>query len=200
VQDYKDVAAINTYGLIDVTMTFLPLVKMERGRIVNTASIYGRMTLADIAPYCVSKYGVEAFTDGLRRSVYPFGVKPILVEPGLHKTNIIAIKGLQTVADRTWSKVSPDIKQEFGEDYFQYFSTTGLKGFDKVASDRPDDVVDAYHHALLGLVPRARYMPGKDAKFLWLPIHWAPEWLGDLLLRKFDPTKPLPAALLKKEK
>ena len=74
VQAYKDVAAINTYGLIDVSMTFLPLVKLERGRIVNTASIYGRMTLANIAPYAVSKYGVEAFTDGLRLVVFCFRV------------------------------------------------------------------------------------------------------------------------------
>jgi NAD(P)-dependent dehydrogenase (short-subunit alcohol dehydrogenase family) len=197
---YKDVAAINTYGLIDVSMTFLPLVKLERGRVVNTASIYGRMTLANLAPYCVSKYGVEAFTDCLRRSLYPFGVKAILIEPGLHKTNIISIKGMQAVAERTWSQVPQAIKEEFGEEYFQYFVKKGLTEFDGIASNRLDDVVDAYQHALLGFFPRASYMPGKDAKFPWLPIHWAPEWLGDLILRRLDPNQPLPAALLKKNK
>ena len=78
-------------------------------------------------------------------------------------------------------------------------STEGIKNFD-IGSERVSDVVDAYHHALLGRFPRARYMPGKDAKFLWLPIHWAPEWLGDLILRKLDPEQPLPAALQKKNK
>ena len=66
VQDYKDNAAINIYGLIDVSMTFLPLVKLERGRVVNTASVFGRYCLQPCTPYCVAKYGVEAFTDGLR--------------------------------------------------------------------------------------------------------------------------------------
>ena len=66
IDDYKAVAAVNLYGLIDVTMTFLPLVKMARGRVVNTSSSIARMSVPYVAPYAVSKYGVEAFTDGLR--------------------------------------------------------------------------------------------------------------------------------------
>ena len=66
IDDYKSVAAVNLYGLIDVTMTFLPLVKMARGRVVNTSSAAGRFSAPYLTPYTVSKYGVEAFTDGLR--------------------------------------------------------------------------------------------------------------------------------------
>jgi len=57
---------VNLLGLIDVTMTFLPLVKRSRGRIVNTASMAGRVAMSGNAAYSVSKYGVEAFTDSLR--------------------------------------------------------------------------------------------------------------------------------------
>ena len=66
VDDYKSVAAVNLYGLIDVTMMFLPLVKVARGRVVNTSSEAGRFSMPFISPYAASKYGVEAFTDGLR--------------------------------------------------------------------------------------------------------------------------------------
>ena len=66
IDDYKSVAAVNLYGLIDVTMTFLPLVKMARGRVVNTACVAGRVAATNRIPYSVSKYGVEAFTDELR--------------------------------------------------------------------------------------------------------------------------------------
>ena len=66
IDDYKAVAAVNLYGLIDVTMTFLPLVKMARGRVVNTSSAAGRISVPLGIPYNVTKYGVEAFTDGLR--------------------------------------------------------------------------------------------------------------------------------------
>jgi NAD(P)-dependent dehydrogenase (short-subunit alcohol dehydrogenase family) len=64
--DYRDVAVVNLYGLIDVTMTFLPLIKKSRGRVVNMASIAGRVSMKRATPYCVAKYGVEAFSDGLR--------------------------------------------------------------------------------------------------------------------------------------
>ena len=66
IDNYKATNAVNLYGLIDVTMTFLPLVKMARGRVVNTSSEAGRFSMPFITPYSVSKYGVEAFTDGLR--------------------------------------------------------------------------------------------------------------------------------------
>ena len=70
VDDYKAVAAVNLYGLIDVTMTFLPLVKMARGRVVNTSSVSGRMSTAMNIIYCMTKFGIEAFTDGLRSAAF----------------------------------------------------------------------------------------------------------------------------------
>ena len=66
VDEYKKTASVNLYGLIDVTMTFLPLIKSSHGRVVNTASILGRMALPLFISYSVTKYGVESFTDGLR--------------------------------------------------------------------------------------------------------------------------------------
>lgn len=41
-EDYKLVADVNLWGLIDVTKVFLPLIKKERGRILNIASIGGK--------------------------------------------------------------------------------------------------------------------------------------------------------------
>jgi len=66
IDDYKKTASVNLYGLIDVTMTFLPLIKAAHGRVVNTSSVVGRTVLKICIPYCMTKYGVEAFTDGLR--------------------------------------------------------------------------------------------------------------------------------------
>ena len=40
---YKKVADVNLWGLIDVTKTFLPLVKRAKGRIVIVSSIAGNM-------------------------------------------------------------------------------------------------------------------------------------------------------------
>lgn len=64
--NYRRQCDVNLFGLIDVTVTFLPLVKNTAGRIVNTSSIAGRVTVQSMAAYCVSKFGVESFSDVLR--------------------------------------------------------------------------------------------------------------------------------------
>jgi NAD(P)-dependent dehydrogenase (short-subunit alcohol dehydrogenase family) len=60
---------VNLFGTIDVTMTFLPLIRKSQGRVVNTASVSGRLSMSITGPYCVSKFGVEAFTDSLRSAM-----------------------------------------------------------------------------------------------------------------------------------
>lgn len=65
IEDFKPMMAVNLYGVIDVTLSVLPLIKMAKGRVVNVASVFGRITPVG-GPYCVSKFGVEAFNDGLR--------------------------------------------------------------------------------------------------------------------------------------
>ena len=65
IQDYKSMLAVNLNGVIDVTLSVLPLIKKSRGRVVNVASVFGRISPIG-GPYCISKYGVEAFNDSLR--------------------------------------------------------------------------------------------------------------------------------------
>jgi len=66
VDDYRRQCDVNLFGLIDVTLTFLPLVRKTRGRVVNVSSLTGRLALSAFATYSVSKFGVEAFSDTLR--------------------------------------------------------------------------------------------------------------------------------------
>lgn len=65
VEDFKKVLDVNLMGVIEVTLTFLPLLKKAGGRVVNVASILGRLSLIG-GGYCLSKWGVEAFSDSLR--------------------------------------------------------------------------------------------------------------------------------------
>ena len=43
--DYKKTADVNLWGTIDVTKTFLPLVKTAKGRVVLVSSIAGNMLI-----------------------------------------------------------------------------------------------------------------------------------------------------------
>lgn len=65
IEDFKSMLDVNLMGVIDVTLSVLPLIKKARGRVVNVASVFGRLSPFG-GPYCVSKYGVEAFNDSLR--------------------------------------------------------------------------------------------------------------------------------------
>ena len=68
--DFRKTMDVNTVGLIDVTLTFLPLLKRSKGRIVNMSGTGGRLAGPLALPNDVSKYGVEAFSDGLRYIYY----------------------------------------------------------------------------------------------------------------------------------
>lgn len=68
--DFRETNESNLYGLIDLTITLLPLIKQERGRVVNISSLAGRMVLPFAVPYCVSKFAVECLTDAWRFLVF----------------------------------------------------------------------------------------------------------------------------------
>lgn len=70
--DFREVNETNLYGLIDLTTTLLPLIKRERGRVVNISSLAGRMVLPFAIPYSVSKFAVECLTDVWRFLIFLF--------------------------------------------------------------------------------------------------------------------------------
>ncbi|XP_039079065.1 retinol dehydrogenase 16 isoform X3 [Hyaena hyaena] len=67
-QDFMKILDVNLLGLIEVTLSLLPLVRKARGRVVNISSIMGRVSLLS-GGYCISKYGVEAFSDSLSQEI-----------------------------------------------------------------------------------------------------------------------------------
>jgi len=199
--DYKLVSSVNLFGLIDTTMTFLPLVKIEKGRVVSTASIVGRVSSPTCIPYCVTKFGVEGFMDGLRRAIYQFGVKCSIIEPGIHNTTFwqktSTTEAVKHTVAKSWDELSPDNQKEFGKDYYDKIIPEMVVGSVKFASTRFEDVVDAYEHALLAVYPRPRYMVGWDARIIGRLLIHAPEWFSDGFGRLITKDYPIPAALRK---
>ncbi|KAK2146687.1 hypothetical protein LSH36_589g01086 [Paralvinella palmiformis] len=190
--DYKRCFDVNLFGLIDTTVTFLPLIKQEKGRIVNTASVFGRTVIAGVAPYVLSKYGVEAFSDILRRQLIDYGCTVHIIEPGFHKTNITNTDALLRAIDVVWNRLTPEQREEYGEEYLETTKNISIKkGVTKMSSLRINDVVDAYKHALLAMFPRARYVVGLDAKYFWLPLQMLPEWMSDYIFVTANKLRPV---------
>jgi short-subunit dehydrogenase len=68
------------------SLLLLLLLTPVTGRIINIVSILGRITLPLRSPYCIVKFGVEAFSDCLRLEMRRWGVDVIVVEPGDYTT------------------------------------------------------------------------------------------------------------------
>ncbi|KAI4882044.1 hypothetical protein NFI96_012525, partial [Prochilodus magdalenae] len=187
-QDYKSMMAVNLDGVIGVTLSVLSLIKKARGRVVNMSSVFGRISPVG-GPYCISKYGVEAFTDSLRRGMHPFGVKVLCVEPGFFKTSVTDSDLLIKSVRKLWEKLPQDIKDDYGDDYVSKVEKLMDERFSKMPDSDLMKVVSCMEHAVSAVHPRTRYSPGWDAKFFWLPLSYAPTWLSDYLLLK-DSVKP----------
>nr|KAG5705196.1 hypothetical protein BaRGS_011222 [Batillaria attramentaria] len=154
--DYVKVLSVNLFGMIDVTRVFLPLVRKERGRVVNMASIAGRFALSP-APYYVSKYGVEAFSDCLRREVYRQGIKVCILEPGAFKTNILSIDRFVQLYTQRYERVPLEIRDANSTLTPEKFNKV-MEQFLSVANDNPHKVVDAYELALTSRFPPTRQL------------------------------------------
>ncbi|EDO35098.1 predicted protein, partial [Nematostella vectensis] len=115
--DYKRMADVNLWGLVDVTKTFLPLVKMARGRVVNVSSIAGIVVVPSMAAYSITKYGVEAFSDALRREMSPWGVRVIIIEPGGFKTPLWDEQKIVKNYNDLWERLSHELKEDYGETF-----------------------------------------------------------------------------------
>ena len=78
-----------------MTKAFLPLLGTNKntsfkpGRIINISSLSGIRTVPFLAAYSISKHGMEAFTDGLRRELMLYGIDVIGILPGSVNTSLI---------------------------------------------------------------------------------------------------------------
>ncbi|XP_019623937.1 PREDICTED: retinol dehydrogenase 2-like [Branchiostoma belcheri] len=179
-QDYRQVFDINFFGLVDVTYTFLPLLKKAGGRIVNMSSCTARME-PGTGPYAASKFAVEGFSDGFRRTLKSAGVSVHIIEPGYFKTAITKAENVAEKMKALWDSLDPEKKEEKGEEYFQARTEDVLKHLDLICSPRLDLVVDAIEHALTAVSPHSRYVCGWDAKLFFIPVSWLPTDIGDAI-------------------
>ncbi|XP_023132426.2 retinol dehydrogenase 7-like [Amphiprion ocellaris] len=186
IEDYKPMLAVNLLGVIDVTLSVLPLIKKARGRVVNVASVFGRISPFG-GPYCVSKYGVEAFNDSLRLNMAPFGVKVACIEPGFFKTNVTDLGLVKNNVKKLWERLPQEMKDDYGQEYLESTYERLDERFKQFTDADLMKVVGCMEHAISAVHPRTRYSPGWDAKFFWLPLSYMPTCLSDAMFLKYSP-------------
>ncbi|KAF7649015.1 hypothetical protein LDENG_00148560 [Lucifuga dentata] len=186
-EDFTKVLDVNLTGLIDVTLQFLPLLKKAQGRVVNVASIMGRLSFAG-GGYCLSKWGVEAFSDSLRRGMKHFGIKVCIIEPGFFKTAVTSIEPIEADLRRLWNRLPQDVKDSYGATYFDEYLKAQRFALGILCSPDISKVTRCMEHALTACFPRTRYGAGWDAKFIWIPLSYLPSFFSDFVISMLLPS------------
>ncbi|XP_004589694.2 retinol dehydrogenase 5 [Ochotona princeps] len=179
--NFYHVLSVNTLGPIGVTLALLPLLQQARGRVVNITSVLGRLA-ANGGGYCVSKFGLEAFSDSLRRDVAPFGVRVSIVEPGFFQTPVTNLEALESGLQACWARLPPATQAHYGETFLTKYLTVQRHIMNLICDPDLTKVSKCLEHALTARHPRTRYSPGWDAKLLWLPASYLPASLVDAVL------------------
>lgn len=104
--DYKHVVDVNLMGMVEVNHIFAPLVKKAKGRIVNTSSIGGIFANRYSAPYTISKFAVEGYSDTLRWACGDIRPHPVPSATLFHLLFSLLIGWLQEGAAAIWSECS----------------------------------------------------------------------------------------------
>jgi short-subunit dehydrogenase len=73
---------------MEVTKAFLLLLRNAKGKIINIGSTASFLSVPGASVYSASKYAVRAFSDSLRRELYPFGINVVMVAPGAIESEI----------------------------------------------------------------------------------------------------------------
>jgi len=144
----------NLFGVIRTTQAILPIMrKQEFGIIVNMSSGAGRLGYPGGSVYVSTKFAVEGLSESMAYELEPFGIKVILVEPGVIRTNFA---NAMVVAKKSQDPNSPysQIMQKMATS-FQHVIDCGSSA---------DVVAKVVLKAVTSENPNLRYLAGKDVE------------------------------------
>ena len=148
----------NVFGLIRTTQAVLPIMRRQKsGTIVNISSGAGRFGFPGGSAYVSTKFAVEGLSESMSYELEPFGIKVVIVEPGVIRTNFG--NGL-VIARKSQDPNSP---------YSQMMQKMAT-GFEEMMknSSSPDLVAKVVLNAVRDENPNLRYLAGNDVE----------QWLG----------------------
>src|SRR3712207_3653578 len=145
------------------------------GRIVNVSSMGGKLTFPGGGVYHATKHAVEALSDALRFEVQGFGVKVVVIEPGLITTDF-ARTAVATVAhgDGPYAEFNRAVRRSTARVYEGALGRLG---------GGPESVAKAVRRALTAKHPRARYAVTASAKLAITQRRLSPDAVWDRIMR-----------------
>ncbi|MGA9743439.1 MAG: SDR family oxidoreductase [Nitrososphaeraceae archaeon] len=144
----------NFFGVIRVMQSVLPVMRKQKfGIIVNISSGAGRFGYPSGSAYVSTKFALEGLSESIAYELDQFGIKVILIEPGVIKTNF---DSRMVVAKKSQDASSPyfNMTQKMDTVFRQLIRN----------SSPPSLVADVVVQAVKSENPNLRYLAGKDVE------------------------------------
>ncbi len=173
-EEAKKQFEVNVFALMKVTRAVLPYMrKRKSGVIINLSSIVGKLAMPMMAWYSASKHAVEALSDALRIEVETFGIKVVVVEPGVMATDFLEVS-LKSSASLKY----PPEYQENVTNFLEAFKEQYKK------ASAPEETIKAIITAATSQKPKTRYVTGKGNALNLLLVKILPDKIVDFVLKK----------------
>ena len=154
IEEIKAQYETNFFGVIRVTQAILPIMRKQRsGKIINISSGAGRLGYPGGSAYVSTKFALEGLSESMSYELEPFGIRVVLVEPGVIRTNFSSGMVLAKKAQDPNSPYS-QMMQRMG---------TTLQQLEQNGSD-VDLVASIVLKAATSANPELRYLAGKDVE------------------------------------
>ncbi|XP_010004500.1 PREDICTED: estradiol 17-beta-dehydrogenase 2 [Chaetura pelagica] len=181
---YRQCMEVNFFGAVDVSKTFLPLLRKSQGRLVNVSSMAGGIPLPRYAAYGASKAALSMFSGVMRQELSKWGIQVAAIHPSGFRTGIQGTSDLWDKQEKELMENLPaDTRQDYGEDYL-----LGLKSYllqmPAYCDADLSPVLRAILHALLARRPHGLYTPGKGAYVPLCIFCYFPLWFYDFFISK----------------
>ena len=181
----------NVFGLVRMCQLALPAMRRAgRGTIVNISSMGGKLTFPGGGAYHATKYAVEALSDVLRWEVRGFGVRVVIVEPGL-----ITTRFGETAAGSISEADAPPEADGAPDDPYASFNaavgaaTAGIyEGPMARLGGGPDAVAKVIERAIASDNPKPRYKVTVSARLGIAQRRLLPDRAWDAILRSQFPS------------
>ena len=92
--EFQNQFDVNLMGVFHCTQAFLDVLGADTsrtgaaGKIINISSVSGDLAMPFMGAYNMSKFGLEGFSEALRRELMLFGIDVVVIAPGPIKTPI----------------------------------------------------------------------------------------------------------------
>ncbi|MGH0115160.1 UNVERIFIED_CONTAM: hypothetical protein FKN15_070680 [Acipenser sinensis] len=193
---FKNCIAVNFFAAVELTQTFLPLLRQAKGRLVNISSMAGQVPIPRFAAYGASKAALSIFSAVMRLELSKWGVKVATVQPGAFKTSIYGTQEQWNYhQEQILSHLRPNVKEDYGEQYILTLQNN-LPKMSSISSENLQPVLDDILHALIAPNPEHVYSPGRSAWVIPFIHSLLPVRLYDIIIcTMFESHKHLPGGI-----